>query len=143
VRLLLDTHTFLWFIGGDDRLPRVARAVIADIGNEVLLSVASLWEIAIKSSLGRLTLGRPFEELIPEQLILNRIDVLPIGLDDLSEVVKLPFHHRDPFDRLIIAQAVRKGLPIVGKDGTFAFYPVQLIWTLDTSQKTDHQFVPQ
>ena len=112
--------------------------MIADIGNEVLLSVASLWEIAIKTSLGRLTLGRPFEELIPEQLILNRIEILPIGLDDLGEVVKLPFHHRDPFDRLIIAQAVRKELPIVGKDGEFAIYPVRLIWDHDASQKTDH-----
>lgn len=138
MRLLLDTHTFLWFIGGDERLPRVARDMIADIANEVLFSVASLWEIAIKTSLGRLTLGRPFEELIPEQLILNRIEVLPIGLDDLGEVVKLPFHHRDPFDRLIIAQAVRKGLPIVGKDGEFSMYPVRLIWDHDAGQKTDH-----
>lgn len=143
MRILLDTHTFLWFIGGDDRLPQVARSMIADIGNEVLLSVASLWEIAIKTSLGKLTLGRDFEELIPEQLLLNRIDVLPIGLDDLSEVVKLPFHHRDPFDRLIIAQAVRKGLPIVGKDETFALYPVQLIWAHDTSLNTNHQLVSQ
>jgi PIN domain nuclease of toxin-antitoxin system len=138
VRLLLDTHTFLWFIGGDEHLPQVARDMIADIGNEVLLSVASLWEIAIKASLGKLTLGKPFEQLIPEQLILSQIEVLPIGLDDLSEVVKLPFHHRDPFDRLIIAQAVKKGLPIVCKDPEFANYPVQLIWDQSVSQKTDH-----
>ncbi|MGA7876586.1 MAG: type II toxin-antitoxin system VapC family toxin [Desulfoferrobacter sp.] len=143
MRLLLDTHTFLWFIVGDERLPQVARNMIADIANEVLLSVASLWEIAIKTSLGKLVLGRPFEELIPEQLILNRIEILPIGLDDLSEVARLPFHHRDPFDRLIIAQAVRKGLPIVGKDGEFAFYQVQLIWDHDVSHKKDQQFVPQ
>lgn len=143
MRLLLDTHTFLWFIGGDDRLPEFARTMIADIGNEVLLSVASLWEIAIKTSLGRLKLGRPFEELIPEQIILNRIDVLRIGLDDLSEVIKLPFHHRDPFDRLIIAQALRKGLTLIAKDAAFASYPVQLLWALDKSQKIEHQFVRQ
>ncbi len=128
MRLLLDTHSFLWFIAGDEQLSAVAREIIADMDNEVLLSVASLWEIAIKVSLGKLTLGKPFEELIPEQLVLNNIDVLPIGLDDLSLVATLPLHHRDPFDRLIIAQAITGELPIVGKDSAFTQYPVDLIW---------------
>ena len=128
MRLLLDTHSLLWFIGGDEQLPQAAREIIANMDNEVLLSIASLWEIAIKTSLGKLILGRPFEELIPEQLILNEIGILPIGLDDLSLVAKLPFHHRDPFDRLIIAQAMTKGLPIVSRDAEFARYPVELIW---------------
>lgn len=128
MRLLLDTHSFLWFIGGDEQLPEVAREIIAQMDNEVLLSVASLWEIAIKASLGRLILGKPFEELIPEHLVLNDIKILPIDLDDLSVVSRLPFHHRDPFDRLIIAQAMTKQIPIVGKDPYFARYPVELIW---------------
>ncbi|MFH1117870.1 MAG: type II toxin-antitoxin system VapC family toxin [Pseudomonadota bacterium] len=128
MRLLLDTHSFLWFIGGDEQLPQVAREIIAHMDNEVLLSVASLWEIAIKTSLGRLILGRPFEELIPEQIILNAIEILPIDLEDLTMVTKLPFHHRDPFDRLIIAQAMTRAVPIVGKDAEFARYPVDLIW---------------
>ncbi|MEW6348120.1 MAG: type II toxin-antitoxin system VapC family toxin [Thermodesulfobacteriota bacterium] len=128
MRLLLDTHSFLWFIGGAEQLPKTAREAIADAGNEVLLSVASLWEIAVKSSLGKLILGRPFGELIPEQLALNEIETLPIGLDDLSTLTKLPFHHRDPSDRLIIAQALTKGLPIVGRDAEFAGYEVELIW---------------
>lgn len=128
MRLLLDTHSFLWFIGGDERLSEVARELISDIDNEVLLSLGSLWEIAIKVSIGKLALGKPFEELIPEQLVLNEIAVLPIGLDDLSLVAKLPFHHRDPFDRLIIAQAITGELPIVGKDAEFTQYSVELIW---------------
>ena len=126
-RFLIDTHAFLWFIGGDEQLPEVARDLIGDMENEVLLSAASLWEIAIKTSLGKLILGRPFEELIPEQLVLNDITVLPISLDDLSIVVKLPFYHRDPFDRLIIAQAMTRGLPVISKDAEFAKYHVELI----------------
>lgn len=128
MRVLLDTHAFLWFLGGDLQLPRFARDLIEDIQNEVLLSVASLWEIAIKASLGKLTLGRTFEDLIPEQLSLNAIDVLPIGLEDLSLVARLPFHHRDPFDRLIIAQALTNDLPVVGKDLQFSKYLVKRIW---------------
>lgn len=135
MRLLLDTHSFLWFIAGDEQLNDVARKLIADIDNEVLLSVASLWEIAIKVSLGKLTLGKPFEELIPEQLVLNDVDVLPMGLDDLSLVATLPFHHRDPFDRLIIAQAITGELPILGKGSAFMQYPVKLIW--QTHPNTD------
>ena len=128
MRLLLDTHSFLWFIGGDEQLSDIARELISDIDNEVLLSVGSLWEIAIKVSIGRLTLSKPFEELIPEQLVLNEIAVLPVGLDDLSLIAKLPFHHRDPFDRLIITQAITSELPIVSKDTEFTQYPVELIW---------------
>jgi PIN domain nuclease of toxin-antitoxin system len=137
VRLLLDTHSFLWFIGGDEQLSDVAREVITDIDNDVLLSVASLWEIAIKVSIDKLALAKPFEELIPEQIALNEIEVHPIGLDALSLVAKLPFHHRDPFDRLIIAQAITGELPIVSKDGAFAQYPVDLIWDTIPSVKRD------
>lgn len=128
MRILLDTHSFLWFIGGDDELPPAAREEISTIENRVFLSVASLWEIAIKTSLGRLILGKPFEELMAEQLILNEIELLPIELGDLSLVARLPFHHRDPFDRLIIAQAVTRNLTIVGKDSEFAKYPIELFW---------------
>jgi PIN domain nuclease of toxin-antitoxin system len=137
VRLLLDTHSFLWFIGGDEQLSDVARELITDIDNDVLLSVASLWEIAIKVSIDKLALAKPFEELIPEQIVLNEIEVHPIGLDALSLVAKLPFHHRDPFDRLIIAQAIIGEFPIVSKDGAFAHYPVDLIWHTIPSVKRD------
>lgn len=128
MRLLLDTHSFLWFIGGDEQMPELVRQLIANSENEVWLSIASLWEIAIKVSIGKLTLRQPFAELIPKQLILNDIEVLSIGFDDLSLVANLPFHHRDPFDRLIIAQAITKGLPVVGKDSQFSNYSIELIW---------------
>jgi PIN domain nuclease of toxin-antitoxin system len=128
VRFLLDTHSFLWFIGGDKRLPLTARQLVADIDNEVFLSVVSLWEIAIKVSLKKLTLSKPFDELIPRQLAINEITILPIDFDALNLMIGLPFHHRDPFDRLLIAQATSQKLPIISKDAAFVKYPVDVIW---------------
>lgn len=106
MRLLLDTHAFLWFIMGSANISVNARALIESPANERLLSVVSLWEIAIKTSLGKLTLSASFNELIPAQLKLNGIDLLNINVNHLSTLTTLPFHHRDPFDRLIIAQAI-------------------------------------
>jgi PIN domain nuclease of toxin-antitoxin system len=90
VRFLLDTHIFLWFIAGSERLRDPARALLVDAENEALLSVASLWEIAIKVNLGKLTLERPFEKLIPEQLSVTEIDRLPIRMEHLVTLLKLP-----------------------------------------------------
>lgn len=128
MRLLLDTHSLLWFIMGSERLPLATRRLISDLDNQVWVSVASLWEIAIKTGMGRLTLIRRFDELIPEQLFLNRIEILPITVKDLSALVVLPFHHRDPFDRLIIAQAVTRSLVVVAKDREFSKYPIEIVW---------------
>lgn len=128
MRALLDTHSFLWFMNGDERLSGTARAILDDIENEVILSVASLWEIAIKTSLGKISLERNFEDLIPQQLVSNEIGVLPIRLKHLSVLTDLPFQHRDPFDRLIIAQAMAEGLPILTRDPAFLDYPVQVLW---------------
>jgi PIN domain nuclease of toxin-antitoxin system len=128
MKVLLDTHAFLWFIMGSASLSVNARALIEDAGNERLLSVASLWEIAIKTSLGKLTLSAPFDELIPAQLKLNGIDLLNIKVDHLSTLTTLPFHHRDPFDRLIIAQAIVEKLPVVSLDGAFDTYGVTRHW---------------
>ena len=128
MRFLLDTHSFLWFIGGDEQLPQVARQLIAEIDNKIFLSIASLWEIALKVSLGKLILGKPFDELIPEQLISNEITILPIDITALSLVSNLHFYHRDPFDRIIIAQAMVEEMPIIGRDSEFAKYPIELIW---------------
>lgn len=105
MRLLLDTHTFLWFLADDPQLSPAARRLIEDGTNEILLSMASLWEIAIKVSLGKLTLGGAFATFIPDQLTLNAFGLLPIELAHVTAVAALPFHHRDPFDRLLIAQA--------------------------------------
>jgi PIN domain nuclease of toxin-antitoxin system len=92
------------------------------------LSIASLWEIAIKSSLGKLELDQPFAELIQRQLVANEITVLPIKFVHLVGLTGLPFHHRDPFDRLIIAQAIAERVPVVSSDGAFRDYPVQVVW---------------
>ena len=128
MRLLLDTHAFLWFIMGSANLSVNARALIENPANERQLSVVCLWEIAIKTSLGKLTISAPFDELIPAQLMLNGIDVLNIKADHLSTLTSLPFHHRDPFDRLIIAQAIVEKLPVISLDGVFDTYGVTRHW---------------
>jgi len=128
MRLLIDTHSFLWFINDNAQLSHNARQLIEDGGNEILLSVASLWEIAIKMSIGKLNLGQPFPELFPRQLQVNRIQLLSITLDHLSVVATLPLHHRDPFDRLLIAQATVEQVPVVGVDAAFDAYGVNRLW---------------
>lgn len=128
MRVLLDTHAFLWFITADARLGDHARQVLSTGGNQVLLSVASVWEIAVKVAIGRLPLPLPLDTLIPDQLRLNRIELLPISLEHALGVAHLPLHHRDPFDRLLIAQAIREGIPLVSADQAFDAYPVQRRW---------------
>jgi PIN domain nuclease of toxin-antitoxin system len=130
VNLLLDTHTFLWFIGGSDRLSAHARDLIEDGENDRYISVASLWEMAIKVSIGKLNVPLPFTRLVREHVVGNAIEVLPIAPEHLDEQRKLPFHHRDPFDRLIIAQAITEDMTIVGRDAEFEAYPVRLDWGL-------------
>ena len=129
MRILLDTHTFLWFIGGDSRLHQEARRRIEDLENERLLSIASLWEIAIKVSLGKLRVGMSITELVLNQVEGNAIDVFGIAPAHLDSLARLPFHHRDPFDRLIIAQSLVEGIPVLGRDATFDLYPIQRLWS--------------
>jgi PIN domain nuclease of toxin-antitoxin system len=128
MRLLLDTHSFLWFISGSLRISPSARTLIGDPANQPFLSVASLWEMAIKVSLGKLSLGQPFDTLIPQQLSLNGIALLGITISHTAEVARLPFHHRDPFDRLLIAQAITEQMPIVSGDTAFDAYAVTRLW---------------
>jgi Uncharacterized protein conserved in bacteria len=124
MQLLLDTHTFLWFIMGNPTLSAPARALIEDVLNEKFLSVVSLWEIAIKLSIGKLSLSEPFDKLIPQQLSLNGFELLNIEIDHAAMVATLPFHHRDPFDRLLIAQALVEKMAIVSTDTAFDAYPI-------------------
>lgn len=128
MRALLDTHSLLWFLAGEERLTRQARETIEDGRNEVLASVATLWEIAIKRSLGKLDLERTFSDLFPAELELNAISILGVEVAHLAKLVEMPFHHRDPFDRLLIAQALVEDLPIVGVDPAFDAYGVRRIW---------------
>ncbi|MFZ4656711.1 MAG: type II toxin-antitoxin system VapC family toxin [Caldilineaceae bacterium] len=128
MRFLIDTHVFLWFINGDNRLSQSVRKAIEGEENEVLLSIASVWEIAIKTNVGKLGLAKPFAELIPEQIIENEIELTPISMDDLKVVALLPLHHRDPFDRLLIAQALVQEIAIASDDSSFKQYGVKLFW---------------
>jgi PIN domain nuclease of toxin-antitoxin system len=128
MKFLLDTHAFIWFIMGSPNLSVNARVLIEDVANEKFLSVASLWEIAIKSSIGKLTLSAPFDVLILPQLGLNGFKLLNIEIDHAALVATLPFHHRDPFDRLLIAQAITEKMSIVSIDAAFDAYAVTRRW---------------
>jgi PIN domain nuclease of toxin-antitoxin system len=128
MKLLLDTHVFLWFIAGAPQLSAIARQLIEDPNNEPFLSVGSVWEMAIKVNLGKLTLSQPFDNLIPQQIQLNGIQLPDLHLNHAAVVATLPFHHRDPFDRLLIAQAMVEQIPIVSADTAFDAYGVQRMW---------------
>jgi PIN domain nuclease of toxin-antitoxin system len=128
MRLLLDTHSFLWFIDNNPKLSAHAKTLIEDGTNEVSLSVASLWEIGIKLSLGKLTLSLPFDTFMSQQLEQNNIELLDLKISHVAAITNLPFHHRDPFDRLIIAQAMVEQIPVVGLDLAFDSYPVVRLW---------------
>ncbi len=125
---LLDTHTFLWFINDDAALSNTAKALIEDGQNTIYLSVASVWEMAIKVSLNKLQMPTPFADFIDEQLRKNDIALLGIKTQHTGVVVTLPFHHRDPFDRLIIAQSLSEDIPVIGRDTVFDTYQVKRYW---------------
>ena len=127
MRVLLDTHTFLWWVSDDARLSARARASIRD-ADEAYLSIASCWEMAIKVSLGKLTLSLPVERFVAEHSAASEFSLLPIDLDDVGRVARLPFHHRDPFDRLLAAQALSEGLTIVSQDPMFRKYGAKRLW---------------
>jgi len=128
VRLLLDTHAFLWFIEGSPNLSDTTRNLIEDQGNQRLLSIASLWEMAIKVSIGKLELKMTLTELVKREVYGNALELLEIQPGHLDELAKLPFHHKDPFDRLILAQSLAESIPIVTKDDVFKNYSTTLLW---------------
>jgi PIN domain nuclease of toxin-antitoxin system len=129
MRYLLDTHAFLWMAEDDARLHANVRALVADLDNEILLSVASVWEMAIKSSLGKLILGTTLERLVAGGLDRG-IRLLEVACAHAYVVEHLPFHHRDPFDRLLVAQASHDGLQLVSRDPSFDAYSVTRVWDL-------------
>lgn len=128
MKLLLDTHAFLWWVLDDPHLSRRARVTIGDPRSDVFFSAASAWELAIKAALGRLQMPRPLGQLLPEQLVLNGFGVLPVTLAHALAVAALPRHHGDPFDRLLVAQAQIEGLSIVSGDRQLSRYGVERIW---------------
>jgi PIN domain nuclease of toxin-antitoxin system len=128
VRLLLDTHAFLWWIDDNRKLSKKARAAIASRDSTCYLSLASVWELAVKVGLDRLELPSSVDRFVSEQMAANAIEPLPIDLRHAGEVARLPFHHRDPFDRLLAAQALSEDLSIVSADPVFAKYGVKRVW---------------
>lgn len=127
MKLLLDTHTFLWFIEGDPNLSDTARSLIEDEGNQRFLSSASLWEMSIKVSISKLALQMSFTDLVTQQVYGNAIEVLEVRPEHLDVLAKMPFHHKDPFDRLIIAQSIVESIAVISKDSEFGKYPVTLL----------------
>ena len=128
MRYLLDTNALLWFLADDKKLSRRARQLIESSSNESFVSIVSLWEIAIKTGLGKLDLAEPFEQMFPEQLHLNSIEILDITVNHLIKLTTLTLHHRDPFDRLIIAQGLVEELPIISVDTIFDTYGIDREW---------------
>lgn len=126
MKVLLDTNAFLWGLTSPEKLSLNARNVIAS--SERFLSLASIWEILIKVQTGKLPLPAPAAEYLTTQMIANGVDVLSITLDQLGQIETLPMHHRDPFDRLLIAQCIEEDLPIVTADEHFRKYPIRVIW---------------
>jgi PIN domain nuclease of toxin-antitoxin system len=128
MRVLLDTHAFLWAAADAPEFGRRARKSYLDPETDLLLSVASVWEMAIKTGLGKLRLTIPLDELVERGLSSQGIALLPIALEHVLAVRALPFHHRDPFDQLLAAQALAEGVPILSADGVFERYGVKRIW---------------
>ena len=128
MKLLLDTHTFLWFVLNDPSLSPIARDLIIDSLNEICLSPATHWEIAIKISMGKYQLPGPFESWINTQIQTNDVQILPIEVAHTALVTTLPFHHKDPFDRLLISQSLVEKVSIISIDGIFDSYGVSRLW---------------
>ena len=127
MRLLLDTHALLWWVDGGGKLSATQRRAIGRAGNQVFVSVASAWEMAIKASLGKLQLASPVGDYIARHLVANRFQLLNITLEHAARVEALPYHHRDPFDRLLVAQAKEENLTVISKDPLFARYGVRRV----------------
>lgn len=128
MKLLLDTHCLLWFATDSPRLSGTAYELIADATNEAAVSIASLWEMAIKINTRKLVIGQPLDQFIAQHLIANRFELLPISVAHVLQIAELPLHHRDPFDRLLSAQALAERLPIVSADALFDAYPIARLW---------------
>jgi len=128
MQLLLDTHTFLWFVWDEVNLSNTAKVLITNPTHQKFISTASYWEIAIKLSIGKLDLGEPYRAFMHREIARNNFDLLPVSIDHAAAVSVLPFHHRDPFDRMLIAQAMVEDMPILSRDLAFEAYPVTRLW---------------
>ena len=128
MKALLDTHAFLWLIAGDERVSKTAQEIFLDKGNRLFFSAASLWEICIKMSLGKLSLKSGWLKIMQEEMDANAIQWLPIEMLHCLEVTELPSHHRDPFDRMLIAQAMVEDMVLLSRDIRLSDYEVTRMW---------------
>jgi PIN domain nuclease of toxin-antitoxin system len=127
MKLLLDTHIFIWWADQPERLSQAALSALEDEANELVLSVVSVWEMQIKIQLGKLKLSVPLKDLIKNQRETNDLTVLPVALTHVLSLGALPFHHKDPFDRLLVAQSIEEDLTLVSADPHFSAYSVKLL----------------
>lgn len=128
MKILLDTHSLIWFFSGNSKLSNTVRELMDDINYKKLISLVSVWEMGIKQSRGKLILSLELEKYILEKTILEDFEILPIKLNHLGLIPSLPFHHNDPFDRLLITQALTENIPILSIDAIFDEYRVNRIW---------------
>ena len=128
MKVLLDTHALIWFVENSSNLSTYSRDLISDENTQRFVSIASLWEITIKHSLGRLSLALPLEEFIATHVPDDSVILLPISIPHLLTFANLPWHHRDPFDRILVAQAMTENIPIISVDKALDAYPVERIW---------------
>ena len=128
MNLLLDTHAFLWFLWNDSQLSSTSVQLIQDSQNRKFVSLASCWEIAIKSSIGKLRLGSPASQFLSQHLAVNNFHLISISLEHATAIENLPFHHRDPFDRILVAQCQTEALELISADKMFDQYGIKRVW---------------
>ena len=128
MKLLLDSHVLIWWASSSERLSQRVYSLINDTNNTLVFSIASVWEMQIKLQLGKLNLNSSLPVLIDNQQRVNNLQLLPIELVHIWGLTNLPNHHRDPFDRLLIAQAIVEQIPLVSIDSVFDNYPIQRLW---------------
>lgn len=126
--ILVDTHAFLWFVFDDPRLSKHAEQVLSDPNQAKVLSMASLWEIAVKVNIKKLRLGMSYAEFVSASVTSREVTLLEIDLEHLIQYEQLPLHHRDPFDRILIAQSQVEGLPVLSSNSNFSKYGVETVW---------------
>ncbi len=127
-RYLLDTHTFIWWVNGSPKLSPAANKAMSSLENECYLSLVSTWEMAIKISLGKLKLATSLKRFITGNMVANDFKMLPIDFSHINKIASLPFHHRDPFDRLLVAQSMTEKMPIISADTTLGAYSIERVW---------------
>jgi PIN domain nuclease of toxin-antitoxin system len=128
MKLLLDTHTFIWWDSDPSKLSLQVLTLCQDPANQLVVSVVSIWEMQIKVHLGKMNLALPLTDLVDQQLKTNNIYLLPVTLAHVLRLGTLPLHHKDPFDRLLVAQAIEEDATILSRDAIFASYPTRLVW---------------